>query len=180
MKQEKLKESLNQLAGRTAEPAPPSLAENIKQRIPAKLAAHRGGMDTINIIIDLRVNKLTAAVVIIITMILLANFFGSRGLPGDGLFQDSKIVFQYILGASAGRNELSAVRSRYECLVNKGNEAVYYGDKTDVSDSNAVLLQWKLSDGQYKVITGDLQEKAVSAEELIRLQAEMLQKKIRR
>ena len=175
----KLKESLNELAERMGEQARPGLAEDIKHRIPHKLVPHRGGLDTINIIIDLRVNKLTAAAVIIIAMILLAHFFSSRDTPGDSIFQDSKMLVKYILGTGVGGSDLLAVRSRYESLVEKGKEAVYYGDKADLKDGNAVLVQWKVSDGQYKIISGDLQEKTVSAEELIKLQAEMLEKKMK-
>jgi hypothetical protein len=72
---------------------------------------------------------------------------------------------------------LATAKSRYEYLVQTGKDVVYYGDSVDPQDNNAVLIQWKLSDGQYKVIFGDLREKTVSAEELIRLQARMLQKK---
>jgi hypothetical protein len=177
--EDKLKKSLDKLAERTAERARPGLAEEIKQRIPHRLVRHRGGLDTINIIIDLRVNRLTAAAVIIIAMILLAHFFSRRDTPGDSIFRDSKMLVKYILGARVGGSDLLAVRSRYENLVERGEEAVYYGDKADLKDSNAVLVHWKLSDGQYKVISGDLQEKTVSADELIRLQAEMLKKKMK-
>ena len=177
--EDKLKESLNELAEQTAERARPGLAADIKRRIPHTLVPHRGGLDTINIIIDLRVNKLTAAAVIIIAMILLAHFFGSRGTPGDSIFRDSMMLVKYILGTGGGGSDLLAVRSRYQSLVEKGEEAVYYGDEADLNDSNAVLVQWKLSDGQYKVISGDLQEKTVSADELIKLQAGMLKKKIK-
>jgi len=41
-------------------------------------------------------------------------------------------------------------------------------------------LQWKLPDGSYRIITGDLQEKTISAEELIELLSTMLQKKTTR
>jgi hypothetical protein len=54
---------------------------------------------------------------------------------------------------------------------------VYYGDNVDPRDGNAVLIQWKVSEGEYRVVFGDLREETVSAEELIRLQARMLQKK---
>jgi len=54
---------------------------------------------------------------------------------------------------------------------------VYYGDVIDPADGNAVLMQWKLSDGSYRVIFADLREETISAEELIKLQAQMLQKK---
>lgn len=177
--EDRLKESLNELAGQTAERARPGLAKEIKRRIPRKLVRHRGGLDTINIIIDLRVNRLTAAAVIIIAMILLAHFFSSRDTPGESIFQDSKMLVKYILGTGAGGSDLLAVRSRYESLVEKGEDAAYYGDKADLNDSNAVLVQWRLSDGRYKIISGDLQEKTVSAEELIRLQAEMLKKRMK-
>jgi hypothetical protein len=176
---DKLEQSLNELAERTAERARSCLAEDIKHRIPHRLVRHRGGLDTINIIIDLRVNRLTAAAVIIIAIILLAHFFSSRDTPGDSIFQDGKMLVKYILGSGAGGNDLLAVRSRYESLLDKGEEAVYYGDKADLNDSNAVLVQWRLSDGQYKIISGDLQEKTVSPEELIKLQAAMLKKKIK-
>ena len=54
---------------------------------------------------------------------------------------------------------------------------MFYGDSIDTEDSNAVLMQWKLSDGEYGVMFGDLRTKTVGAEELIKLQARMLQKK---
>ena len=54
---------------------------------------------------------------------------------------------------------------------------MYYGDSIDPEDGDAVLVQWKLSDGRYRVILGDFRVRTVSAEELIKLQAQMLQKK---
>jgi hypothetical protein len=74
---------------------------------------------------------------------------------------------------------LATARSRYEYLAQTGKDVVYYGDSVDPQDSNAVLMQWKLSDGEYRVVFGDLRERTVSAEELIRLQARMLQKRAR-
>jgi len=64
-------------------------------------------------------------------------------------------------------------------LVQEGKEVVYYGDSVDARDSNAVLMQWKVSDGKYKVVFRDFRIREVSAEELIRLQAQMLQKRIK-
>ena len=177
MKEEKLKKLLNELAEQTVEPVRPGLAEDIKHHIPRRLSPHRRGMDTINIIIDLRINKLAAAAIIIMAMILLANFFGGRDSPGNGLYQDSKMLVAYLLRDRADRSDLSAVRSRYEHLIQKGEQAVYYGDKADLQDSSAVLLQWKLPDGNYRVITGDLQEKTLSAKQLIELLSRMLQEK---
>jgi hypothetical protein len=178
MNEEKLGKLLNELADATAEPVHPYLAEEIKHQIPQQLSPHRGGLDTVNIIIDLRIGKLAAAAAIIVTMILFANFFGGRNQGSDGIYQSGKLLVEYCLGGiGADRTNVLTAKSRYEYLAQTGKDVVYYGDSVDPQDSDAVLIQWKLSDGEYKVIFGDLREETVSAEELIRLQARMLQKK---
>lgn len=178
MREEKLEKLLNELADATAGPVHPHLAEDIKHQIPQQLSPHRGGMDTVNIIIDLRISKLAAAAAIIVTMILFANFFGGQSPADGGIYQNGKLLIKYCLGGiGTDRSNVLTAKSRYEYLAQRVKDVVYYGDSVDPQDSNAVLIQWKLSDGQYKVIFGDLREKTVSAEELIRLQARMLQKK---
>jgi hypothetical protein len=177
MNEEKLEKLFNELADATAEQAPPYLAENIKHQIPQQLSAHKGGLDTVNIIIDLRISKLAAAAVIVLTMVVFANFFGGRGQGGDGIYQGGKLLIKYCLGGiGSDKRNVSAAKTRYENLIQTGKDAVYYGDSVDPQDSDAILVQWKLSDGEYKVIFGDLREKTVSTEELIRLQSQMLQK----
>jgi len=166
---------LNELAERTAEPVRPGLAEDIKEQIPAGLGTHRGGLNTINIIIDLRINKLVAAAVIIIAMVLLVSFFGARDSEGGNIYQEGKLFLRYLLGR--GNVDVLTVKSKYEQLLLEGKEAAYYGDSVDARDSNAVLMQWKISEGKYQVIFRDFRMKEVSAEELIRLQAQMLQKR---
>jgi len=177
MKEQEFGRLLNQLAERTKEPVPHGLAEDIKDRIPRQLHPHRGGIDTVNIIIDLRISKLAAAAIIIITMVLLAGLLGHPQLTGDDIYQDSKMLLKYFL-SSAGveRSNVRMVRSRYQYLTRKGKDVVYYDQSIDPQDCNAVLMQWKLSDGKYRVIFGDLREKTVNAEELVKLQAQMLQK----
>jgi hypothetical protein len=178
VREEKLEKLLNELADATAEPVHPYLAEDIKHQIPQQLSPHKGGMDTVNIIIDLRISKLAAAAAIIVTMILFANFFGGQSPADGGIYQNGKLLIKYCLGGiGADRSNVLTAKSRYEYFAQRVKDVVYYGDSVDPQDSNAVLIQWKLSDGQYKVIFGDLREKTVSAEELIRLQARMLQKK---
>jgi hypothetical protein len=177
MQEKQLQRALNELSKATEEPVRPSLAEDIKQHIPRILNPHRRGMDTINIIIDLRINKLAAAAIIIATMILLANLFGWRDLHGSSTYQDGKILVAYLFKGQAEKNKLLTVKSRYEHLLEKGEQAIYYGDKVNLNNSSAVLLQWKLTDGNYAIITGDLQEKTVSSEELIELLSKMLQEK---
>jgi hypothetical protein len=179
MKEEKLEKLLNELTGITAEPVRPGLAEDIKHQIPHRFAPHRGGMDTVNIIIDLRISKLAAAAAIAITTVLLASFLGGRDLSGGGIYQDGKMLVKYLLGGdSASKSQaLVGMSELYEHLVRQGKEVVYYGNNIDPEDSNAVLMQWKLPDGKYRVTFGDLRAKTVTAEELVELQAQMLQKK---
>ncbi|MHC4159043.1 MAG: hypothetical protein ACYSSO_08180 [Planctomycetota bacterium] len=180
MKEEKVGKLLNELARATAEPVRPGFAEDIKNQIPPRLTPHRTGLDTVSIIIDLRINKLTAAAAIIITLILCASLLDGRDPAGSGIYQDSKMLVKHLLsGKGLGRSETSLAKSRYEYLLEKGKEAAYYGDNVYPADSNAVLMQWRLSDGKYRVIFGDLRERTVTAEELVKLQARMLEKKTR-
>jgi hypothetical protein len=179
MNEEKLEKLLSELADATAEPVRPYLAEDIKHQIPQQFSPHRGGLGTISIIIDLRISKLAAAAAIIVTMILFANFFGGQSQGGDGIYQSGKMLIKYCLEGSGSDSSsvLETAKSRYENLAQMGKDVAYYGDDVDPGDSNAVLIQWKLSDSEYKVVFGDLREETVSAEELIRLQSRMLQKR---
>jgi hypothetical protein len=179
MNEEKLEKLLNELAEATEETAPLYLAEEIKHQIPQRLLPHRGGMNSINIIIDLRISKLAAAAAIIVAMILFASFFGGQSQDGDGIYQSGKMLLKYCFGGTytGGDAILATARLKYEHLTQTGKDVVYYGDSVDSRDSNAVLIQWKLSDNEYRVVFGDLREATVSAEELIRLQSRMLQKR---
>lgn len=176
MKTEDIEKLLNELGEKTAEAVRPGLAEKIKDNIPQPLCHHRRGMDTINIIIDLRINKLAAAAAIIITMVLLANLLDGRAPTGEGIYQDGKMLVKYLLGATAGKSAV-AVRSRYERLLEKGEDVVYYGDGIESRDGEAVLMHWRLPDGRYSVIFADFREEIVTAERLIQLQGQMLQKR---
>jgi hypothetical protein len=175
MNEEKLEKLLNELAEATAEPAPSYLAEEIKNQIPQQLARHKSGLGTISIIIDLRIGKLVAAAAIIVTMILFANFFDGRGDENSNIYENGKLLIKYF--KETDNSNILAAKSRFEHLIEAGKDAVYYGDKVDPRDGDAILIHWKVSEGEYKVVFGDLREETVSAEELIRLQARMLRKR---
>ncbi len=172
--EQELKELLNKLSDVTTEPVPPALGEDIKRQIPHRLSHHRAGMDTINIIIHLKINKLTAAAAIIITIIFCATFLGGRDSTG-GVLQDSMLFLKY--WATADTTNISAVKSRYDRLLDRGEDVVWYGDGINTKDSSTVLMQRKLPDGKYEVMFVDGREKQVTAEELISLLTKMLQKK---
>lgn len=50
-------------------------------------------------------------------------------------------------------------------------DIAYYGGTVTADDSEAVLMRWKLSNGQYRVIFGDLTVETVTAERLVELES---------
>ena len=55
-------------------------------------------------------------------------------------------------------------------LAREHKDVAYYGDKVTTSDTDAVLMRWKISDNQYRVIFGDLRTENVSRERLAELE----------
>jgi len=175
MRDEKdIKELLNKLSDATMEPVHPSLAEDIKRQIPPRLSPHWVGRDTISIIIHLKINKLAAAAAIIITIIICATVLGGRDSRG-GVIKDSMLFIKH--WATADTTGISAIKSRYDRLLGRGEDVVWYGDRITRKDSSTVLMQRKLPDGNYEVMFADGHEKQVTAEELLQLLSRMLQKK---
>ncbi len=174
-KEKELKELLNELADKTTEPVHPGLSEDIKQQIPNRLLPHRGGLDTIKIIIDLRINKLTAAAAIIITIVFCAIFLGDRHQTVGGVLQDNMLMLKYWGGDH--ENSISTSRVKYEHFLGRGEEVAWYGNVINPKNNNAVIMQRKLTDGKYEIIFVDGREEQVNSEELIKLLTGMLRKK---
>lgn len=55
-------------------------------------------------------------------------------------------------------------------LVEDKKELVHYGGTIGPEDADAVLLRWKVSDNEYRIIFGDLSVGSASAEELANLE----------
>ena len=165
MEEKKIQKLLNELSQATSESADPALAERIKDQICSEASPHRKKFDTVRIMIDLRVSKLAAAAAITIATILFANLFGTPGSKGDNLYQDGKRWVKYcLIGGGSTRADVLAGMSKYqEHLIRRGREVIYYGDNIDPADSNAILMQWKLSDGSYGVMFADLSTRTVTA-----------------
>lgn len=178
MEKESLKNLLNELTERTVEPVRPGLAEDIKAKIPADLSRHRGGLDTLRIIIDLRVNRLVAAAVIIATMFLGITFWPDGSSNGEGLYQDGKLLVTYLLKGemSASKNVLANLSETGD-FFQDGRDVEYYGEGVEKKDKDALIVHWKISEDSYRVIYGDFRTEVVTASELIKLQAKMLQRK---
>jgi len=171
---ERMLKLLNKLPERMSEPVRAGLAEEIKGHIPAHLGHHRRGIHTISIVVDLRVGKLTAAAIVIIAMVLLAAVLGG-GSAQNGLLEDSKLLARFLFKGQQV-NPIEAGKFLRDHLADKGKEVVFYGTNIDPKDSNSIMMHWKVSEDRYKVVFSDLREKEVSAEELVRLQARMLQR----
>ncbi len=58
----------------------------------------------------------------------------------------------------------------YDELLRQDKDAVYFGDTVTAKDSDAVLMRWKISDDQYRVIFGDLTTKDISTAQLAELE----------
>ena len=58
----------------------------------------------------------------------------------------------------------------YEKLIREKKDVAYYGDKITGEDSSKVLMRWKISDDQYRVVFGNLTRKSVTAERLAELE----------
>jgi hypothetical protein len=173
---------LDELTVATEESVRPDLAEDLRRQIPHSFGAHKGGMNTINIVINLRINKLTAAAAIIITMIFTGAIFVGGSTPGS-IYQDGKLLVRHYLEVDDrdGSDELAGMSRLYDYLISQGKDVAYYGSSIDPGrSSNAVLMQWKVADNEYKVILvnrGTLSLKTVNAEQLIELQRRMLNTK---
>lgn len=179
MENKMLEKMLGKLKGSLIEPVPDDLSEKIKQNIPQGLTAHRRPRDTVNIIIDLRVNKLTAAAAILLTFFLSMHFINGREEGSYGIIKESKMVLKYMLRGEkmSKKGMLDDVFKYYQDLIEEGTEAVYYGNVADISDTDSILLHWKTDDDRYRVIYCDLRPATVSSEELRNIHIRMLKAK---
>ena len=171
---EKIEALLKAFSERGIEPARPQFLQEIKNRIPHRLVLHR--MDTINIIVDLRISRIAAAAAIILALVVAGTFFGGREAVSGNVYHDGKLFLKYTLGGEeAYKNEIAHTLGRFrEALLAQGREVVYYGETAQLNDPHAILMYWKLDEDQYGVIFGDLSAQTVSSRTLIRLQSHML------
>ena len=173
---EQIEKLLRAFPKRGLEPVRPGLMQEIKNRIPHRLIAHR--MDSINIMVDLRISRIAAAAAIILALILAGGLFGGREALNSQMYQDGKVFLKYTFaGEDAYRGDvLSELLSLRDGLLSEGREVVYYGSRAQLNDPHVVLMHWKLDEDRYGVIFGDLSARTVSGRTLIRLQAYMLKK----
>ncbi|HNY77980.1 MAG: hypothetical protein RBS72_06730 [Sedimentisphaerales bacterium] len=171
---ERIEELLRAFPKRGLEPVRPGLLQELKNRIPHRLIAHR--MDTVNIIVDLRISRIAAAAAILIALVIAGGIFGGREALSRRTYQDGKTFLKYTFaGEGVYRTEvLEGLQNMRDSLLAQGREVVYYGDRASLNNPHVVLMHWKLDEDRYGVILGDLSARTVSGKTLIRLQAYML------
>jgi hypothetical protein len=76
---------------------------------------------------------------------------------------------EYANATFAATTGILPVASFYAQLVDK--DAAYYGDTVTSDDVDAVLMRWKISEDEYRVIFGDLTTENVAVEDLAELEA---------
>jgi len=59
----------------------------------------------------------------------------------------------------------------YMTLVQEKKEPAYYGEVVTPTDADKVLLRWKASDNEYRIIFGDLHAETITPEKLAELEA---------
>jgi len=62
----------------------------------------------------------------------------------------------------------------YDDLVTENKDPVYYGKTVTPKDADKVLMRWKITDNEYRVIFGDLHAETVTPEKLAELEAALL------
>ena len=67
--------------------------------------------------------------------------------------------------------KVQAVCIFYGQLVSEEKDPAYYGDKVTAEFPDAVLMRWKIEDGLYRIIFGDLTTEDVTPERLAELEA---------
>ena len=66
--------------------------------------------------------------------------------------------------------KVDMVGMMYTTLEREGKDPAYYGDRVSAAAPQAVLFRWKIGDGTYRVVFGDLRTEDVSSDKLIQLE----------
>ena len=90
----RIEDLLKELGGSIERPRA-GLRQEIMNRIPHRLIPHR--MDTINIIVDLRISRLAAAAAILVAMVLIGGFLSGRDAAGKRVYEDTNLLLRYTL-----------------------------------------------------------------------------------
>jgi len=106
---------------------------------------------------------------------LFAQMCGGKYPSNMSMLTIVKEGGQYVTDKHADSNQrdmmdIGGAAMFYAMLVKEKKDPAYYGNKVTAADSNMVLMRWKISDNQYRVIYGDLHTEDVNFEKLAELE----------
>jgi len=78
--------------------------------------------------------------------------------------------YKLLTGKDKGSITIFGLEKFYEDLVTNKKDPVYYGKTVTAKDADKVLMRWKVSDNEYRVVFGDLHAETVSPEKLAELE----------
>ncbi len=94
--------------------------------------------------------------------VLRQRMFLLAGIDPDRPSEEQVSSGQYARILDAGNNGFPVLST----LLTQSFDAAYNGDKIASSDSDGVLIRWRLDDGTYQVIYGDLRDAVLTSEQL--------------
>jgi len=175
MQNNDIEKMLKDLAVKTSELAPEGLSDRIKEQIPSELKEYKGKFDTVRIIVDIKIGRLAAAVIIILMIIFCTDIY-NRAEYGNTFLGDTKFLFSYIAGTSMPNPTGNLEPSESGVFSMGGREVFYCGDDKSGS-KDAILMHWEIAEGQHRIVFADQSTKIVSGDELIELLSNALREK---
>ena len=93
----------------------------------------------------------------------LKKMYQNSELSEEEIFEE---IFDPVLKTTMEiMRPLQSIGFFYMTLVTDKKEPVYYGESVGPDDADKVLLKWKVSDDQYRVIFGDLTAEDITADQ---------------
>ncbi|MCX5638217.1 MAG: hypothetical protein NTX52_11085, partial [Planctomycetota bacterium] len=93
---------------------------------------------------------------------------------------DSLLAIKYGIGKQDNKEKKKVVEEKaydiffasafYNKLVREKKDVAYYSDKITFENGGKVLMRWRISDNQYRVVFGNLTRKSVTAKEMSELE----------
>ena len=101
---------------------------------------------------------------------VMKDSFDMKAMKADPSGEPSPEMMQEIMEKTM---TIQGVAMFYAELVKNDKDPAYYGDTVTAEGTDAVLMRWKISDNEYRVVFGDLTTENVTAEQLAELENQL-------
>jgi hypothetical protein len=102
-------------------------------------------------------------------MFEIRKMIGTDTIPSQDQMRDEKVRKEFMENYMKAQ-EASLGMGIMTRIQRDNPDAAYYGQDITPKDKDKVLLRWKLDDGKYEVIYGNLRSETVTAERLRELE----------